>query len=136
MNWIKDHLIAILGVALLVVLILAGSFFAAWRIEKAEHAATNERFTALEEANRSNYTNLVDMTERFNALVESNRLNQKNAAEAAGRAARAAEETAQAQNEARAARAAAARANAELAAYLKSGMPADLACLRWPESCR
>lgn len=133
---IKDNLIAILSGLLLLSLIFGGATCARLKVEQAEHATTKQSFAQLAEANRSNYDNLVDMTERYNALVKSNQIAATSAANAASAARTARQATAKAESDARTARAAAARANAALADYLESGMPADLACVRWPESCR
>ena len=136
MNWIKDNLILLLGglSALLVIgLIIA---LANLKTAQAEKETLQEKIGGLEDAVEANAAAAKDSAAKLTAITRQHKLDLARADYLAGEVdkfkARLQEETA-----------ANARLRADLrqkdavvAAYLDAGMPRELACLTWPESCR
>lgn len=136
MNWIKDNLIMLLGglSALLVIgLIIA---LAGLKVERAEKATLQEKIGGLEDAVETNAAAARDSAAKLTEITRKHKLDLARAEELA-EALDGYKRRLQVESDANARLRADLRAkDAAVATYLDAGMPRELACLTWPESCR
>lgn len=138
MNWIKDNLIMILGVA---VLIFGIGWVLDHYIQRASYHKLDAKFTQAKRdldmavsVNAAEVKKLTDLQAAFNALVERNAYNARQAEEAGARikllqASFAAELQAN-----KALRDKLALENPDVQSYMDAGMPCELARSLWPEA--
>lgn len=143
MNWVKDNLILVLGVACLV-------FALGWTIDhlvqtrriaghKTAYATLDGQYKAAQQVNLEEVAKLKALQARFNTLVEAQALDRKNAERAAAQVAEyKARLDAQLESNQKL-REQLARDRPDVKKYLDSAaMPHDLACSLWPDEphCR
>lgn len=136
MNWFKDNLIAILGVACVCLLITALVTQVQYQRQKATFAAQTAELADIKRTNTANVDKLDAALAENNRLIRERSLEIQKAEDAAERARLAALATEAERANAAALRAELSAKNALIKTYLAGGMPRDLACLRWPEQCR
>lgn len=138
MEWLKNNLIMILGVAVLV-------FGLGWTLDhyiakarysdlKSTHTALKADFDDVVAINQGEVKKLTDLQAAFNALVERNAFNAREA-EQAGARVEALKQSYDAQLKANAAlREQLALENPHVQSYMDAGMPCELARSLWPEA--
>lgn len=138
MNWIKDNLIMILGVAVLV-------FGIGWVLDHYIQRARYDRLdkqtiqlradlgTAVQ-INKAEIKKLTDLQAAFNALVERNAYNARQAEEAGARIALLQASFAAELQANKALRDKLALENPDVQSYMDAGMPCELARSLWPEA--
>ena len=136
MNWIKDNLIMLLGGATALLTIGLIIVLANLHTVKAEKETLQEKIGGLEDAVETNAAAAKDSAEKLNEITRQHKLDLARADYLAGEVdkykARLQEETAKNAS----LRADLRAKDAAIATYLDAGMPRELACLTWPESCK
>lgn len=135
MNWLKDNLIMLLGglaVALLIGLLVS---IIMYQSQKADSSKIESQYTTLQETNKGNVKKLIDLNLEYSALVEAQRLDQQRAQDAAERLQASMLKSEAQRIENQILRERLAQKDPAVRAYLQSGVPASMACLRWPKRC-
>lgn len=136
MSWIKDNLIMLLGGAAALLTIGLIIVLANLQTVKAEKETLQEKIGGLEDAVETNAAAAKDSAEKLNEITRQHKLDLARADYLAGevdkfkaRLQEEADKNSRLRSDLRA-------KDAAIAAYLDAGMPRELACLTWPESCR
>lgn len=136
MNWIKDNLIMLLGGAAALLTIGLIIVLANLQTVKAEKETLQEKIGGLEDAVETNAAAAKDSAAKLTELAAKHKLDLERADYLAGeldkykaRLQEEADKNGRLRSDLRA-------KDAAIAAYLDAGMPRELACLTWPESCR
>ena len=136
MNWIKDNLIMLLGGATALLTIGLIIVLANLQTVKAEKETLQEKIGGLEDAVETNAAAARDSAAKLTEIARQHKLDLARADYLAGELdrfkARLQEETAKNASLRSDLRA----KDAAIATYLDAGMPRELACLTWPESCK
>lgn len=135
LEWLKTNVIMLLAGAVVVLVISLLVSIIMYKSQKADFSQVQGKYTNLQETNKGNVKKLIDLNLEYNALVEKQRLDEQRAKDASERLAAAMikSEAQRVQNQILRERLA--QKDPAVREYLQSGMPASMACLRWPKRC-